>query len=149
MACSNCGPAPPPPVENVEKNWDDPTAWQSGAVPTATTNGTIGEGVTVTLNVANGLVSTLNIYGTLIVPDTANFEITASNVYVGPKGVFRVGTTETPFTKKFILTLTGDRASEGLGFDKTINNKVLAVNGEISFVGSDPGTHYVRLAAPM
>jgi cell surface hyaluronidase len=132
-------PGPEPPLDPAVR-WSDPGTWPGGSVPAEGAAVTIPQGQTVLLDVSPPPLASLTVEGALTFDDQ---DLSLTSGWILVKGIFRVGTTNHPFTKRATITLTGspDAPSvEGMG------NRVLGVlNGTLDLHG-EPRAGWTRLA---
>ena len=116
-------------------DWNDPTVWSTGEVPTASDNVTIGNNYTVTVNVAavcqNITIqsgSTLNHSGTTTLQVYGNW-INNGTYDGGTNGVVE-------FTGTNAATINGSTNFEGLIFNKGSLTAAITINGTVSVLSS-------------
>ncbi|HSB55743.1 MAG TPA: G8 domain-containing protein, partial [Gemmatimonadales bacterium] len=113
------------------KAWSDPATWPSGAVPVQGDSVVIPEGTTVRLDVSPPALQSLTVRGSLVF---ANTDLSLTSGWVVVIGALQVGTENSPYTHRAVITLTGTGAANnpsvyGMG------NKVLGVSGRIELHG--------------
>jgi hypothetical protein len=133
------GPDAPPPLPGGALRWSDPAAWPGRSVPAAGAAVVIPEGRTVRLDVSPPPLRSLTVDGTLEF-DARDLALSADWILV--RGTFRIGSEETPFRHRAVVTLTGvkDEDVHGMG------DKVLGVMGGRLELHGAPRTTWTRLA---
>lgn len=119
--------------------WDQPSTWQDGVIPTDEANVLIPHGLTVTLDsVETARLRTVRIDGELEFSPTVNTQILVDTAVVSPGGRLEIGTAETPIaadvTAKMVII---DRGAIDLTWDKTQLSRGLIAHGETSIYGSE------------
>lgn len=113
--------ATPTPPTSMQR-WSDPATW-GGSVPAAGADVTIPAGKAVLLDVSPPALGNLIVEGSLIFDDK-DLNLTANAIIV--LGLFQAGTESAPYTKKAVITLTGNDQSVNL---MDMGTKVLGVMG--------------------
>jgi hypothetical protein len=129
--------------------WSLPASWDSGKVPSAGEDVEIPPHRHIVLD-TNVDVRFLRVLGQLTFDRTKDLVLEADNIEV--RGYMRVGTRQFPYTKKARITLRGNRQSPSAPIihDKLwLGNKVIAVVGSFSAVGSTVANPWARLDATL
>ncbi len=109
--------------------WSNAANWPSGKVPVAGENVTIPGNKTLYLDVSPPDLGNLTIEGDLIFQDK-DISLTAETITV--KGLFQIGTADSPFQHKATITLNGPKSDEivfGGKFLTTLSGGSLQLHG--------------------
>lgn len=135
----------PPADMSGALRWSDPKTWPNNTVPPAGATVVVPTGKTILLDVVTPNLKSVTINGTLVGDQEKDIGITADWILV-KEGRFQIGTTEKPFTRSAVITLTGNSPNDtnepGMG------NKLLGVlNGVLELHGAPVTAAWTQLDA--
>jgi hypothetical protein len=110
----------------IAKSWSDPAAWQSGAPPTAGSDGTIPAGTVVRLDSTSAAVRNLVVLGELVCADQ-DLALSAESIML--HGRFECGSAFSPYLQNFVLTLTANPPQNGEKSFEVMAPGVLELHG--------------------
>jgi hypothetical protein len=112
------------PVETTQPGlWSDPATW-GGRVPQNGEYVEIAAGTVVTLDTNTAALSGLRIEGEL---KAASKDVALTSEFIIVQGLFEIGSAQTPFAHRAVVTLTGNNPDKKTPFSDGVGNKVLAV----------------------
>lgn len=120
--------------------WSDPATW-GGKVPGAGDTVEIPADLSVTLDVSPPALRGINVMGWLTFADK---DLSLSADWIMVHGKFAVGSADKPYTRRAVITLTGNNQSEnamGMG------TKVIGVMGGTLELFGEPRSGWTRLTA--
>ena len=125
--------------------WDDPLAWESGAVPSDNETVFIPKGRTILLSGSTARLQTLVIQGVLRCQDTGtDIEINANNIFVH-SGLLEIGTVEEPFANSRVAINLRQGPHLAITRKHFLGSAVMAVFGQVSIHGKNIGSLWGKL----
>lgn len=121
--------------------WSDPETWGTAGIPQDGDEVTIESGDHIILDEATHSLAGLTINGILEF-DRADLVLTAESIYIDNGGVLQVGTSESPFKQKAIITLNGTNTSSDAN-----TRGITVINGRLELHGATPDVLWTKVNA--
>ncbi|KAI6655737.1 Fibrocystin-L-like [Oopsacas minuta] len=124
--------------ETNTRVWSNPEDWPLNLVPQAGEDVIIESTWRMHLDYTPPDLGTVYVYGELTFDDNQDVNFTANIILIqGPNAHLIIGTAQSHFTHKAIITLTGNRYSEEVVLSRTMNlgSKALGIFGNASLYG--------------
>lgn len=120
--------------------WSDADAWDSGSVPQDEENPTIPAGRRIYLDINTAALSGLTINGNLEFLDQ-DLKLTSDWIMV--MGLLQVGTEESPFTSKAIITLAAENPNQNIMSMGT--RGIMVMGGQLELHAVSPQTVFTKI----
>ena len=140
---------PEEPDAQVDKYWNKPEDWTSGAVPIENEVVEIPREWKMHVNTKTAKLKKLKILGTVVIdPDTDDAEIHSHLIEINLGGQLLAGTQDKPHSRNAKIVLYGKKSDDDLVISELIApvNKAIVNKGEMKLYAESPAVKWARLA---
>ena len=134
--------------ESNPRTWSNPNDWPTGSIPALGEDVVINSTWRMHLDISPPNLGNVYVYGELTFDDDIDLNFTANNILIqGLNAHLIIGTPESRFTHKAVITLNGNRFSEEIILSRSMNlgSKALGIFGNASLYGILHGHSWLRL----